>query len=103
MIPQPPSLPVQHNVFHEIQTETVTKHARLVEIGQPQIWKPMKLSLLEKRIQQTLLTKDIIRKWPKLREWIRAFGVVFMSRKVNFYVRRSALIDADLWHNCYSF
>ena len=82
---QPPSLPFQHNVFHEIQTKTVNKHARFVEIGQLQIWKPMKLSQLEKRIQQTLPDqKDIIRKWPKLREWIRAFGVVFMSCKVNF-------------------
>ena len=102
MIPQPPSLPVQHNVFHEIQTQTVI-HARLVEIGQPQIWKPMKLSQLEKRIQQTLLAKDIIRKWPKFRERIRAFGVVLMSCKVNFFVIRSALIDANLWHTCYSF
>ena len=56
---QPLSLSFQHNFFHEIQTQTVNKHARLVEIGQPQIWKPMKLSQPEKRIQQTLLTRRI--------------------------------------------
>ena len=47
--------------------------------------------------------EDIIRKGPKLKEWIRAFGVVYMSCKVNFYVIRSALIDANLWHTCHSF
>ena len=99
---QPPSLSFQHNFFHEIQTQTVNKHARFVKIGQPQIWKPMKLSQLEKRIQQTLLTRTL-RKGPKIKEWIRAFAVVFMSCKVNFYVMRSALIDANLWHTCHSF
>ena len=63
---QPPSLPFQHKFFHEIRTSTVYKQGRLVEIGQPQIWKPMKLSQLEKRIQQTLPnSKDITQKWPK--------------------------------------
>ena len=33
-----------------------------------------------------LADEDIIRKWPRLKEWIGAFGVVFMSCKVNFYV-----------------
>ena len=37
------------------------------KIGQPQIWKPMKLSQLEKRIQQTLPNlKKRIQKWPIL-------------------------------------
>ena len=34
----------------EIQTPTVSKHARLGEIRLPQIWKPMKPPQLEKRI-----------------------------------------------------
>ena len=37
------------------------------KIGQPQIWKPMKLSQLEERIQQTLQNlKKTIQKWPIL-------------------------------------
>ena len=43
-------VPFQHHVFYELQTPTVSKHARLVEIGLPQIWKPMKLPQLKKRI-----------------------------------------------------
>ena len=30
---QPPFLPFQHNLFHEIRTPTVNNHARIVEIG----------------------------------------------------------------------
>ena len=52
--------------FHEIRTPTVTKHARIVEIGQHQIQKSMKLPQIEKRIQQTLTnSKDIIQKGRK--------------------------------------
>ena len=58
--------PFQHNFFHEIRTPTVNKHARIVEIGQHQIWKPMTLSQLEKRIQQTFTdSKDTIQKGRK--------------------------------------
>ena len=40
MTSQPPLLPFQHHVFHEIQTLTVSKHARLVEIGLQQTMEP---------------------------------------------------------------
>ena len=44
-------------------TSQINKHARIVEIGQHQIQKPMKLSQLKKRIQQYLTnSKDIIQK-----------------------------------------
>ena len=46
---------------------TVHKHTRFLKIGQPQIWKRMKLSQLEKPIQKTLPNwKDRIQKWPNL-------------------------------------
>ena len=49
-----------------LSNTTVTKHARIVEIGQHQIQKSMKLSQIEKRIQQTLTnSKDIIQKGRK--------------------------------------
>lgn len=41
MASQPPSLPFQHHFFFEFRTSTVNKHARPVEIGQLQIWKPL--------------------------------------------------------------
>ena len=40
---QLPSLPFQHHFFHEIRNPTVHKCARPVEIGLPQMCKPMKL------------------------------------------------------------
>ena len=44
-------------------TPTVIKHARLVQIGQPKMWKPIKLSKQEKRIQWTLPnSKELIQK-----------------------------------------
>ena len=50
-------------LFHEIQTPTENKHARIVVIGQQQIQKSMKLSQIEKRIPQTLPnSKDVIQK-----------------------------------------
>ena len=53
MTSQPSSLTFQHHFFfHEIRTPTANKHAKLVEIGLPQI--PMTLQQLAKRIQQTL-------------------------------------------------
>ena len=56
-------LPFQQNFFLKIRTPTVTKHARIVEIGWHQIQKSMKLSQIEKGIQQTLTnSKDIIKK-----------------------------------------
>ena len=82
---QPPSLSFQHNFFHEIQTQAVNKHARLVEIGQPQMETNEALPTRETN-PADLADEDIIRKWPRLKEWIRAFGVVFMSCKVSFYV-----------------
>jgi len=52
-------LPFQQNVFHEIQTPKVDyKHARMVEIGQHQIYQLIKLYQLEKRIQQTLTNSN---------------------------------------------
>ena len=63
---QSPSLSFQHKFFQKNRTPTVNKHARL-ERGQPQMWKQMKFSQLEKQIQQTLPNaKDIIQKQPKL-------------------------------------
>ena len=53
MTSTPPSVSFQHHVFHEMRTPMVNKHARLVLIGLPQIWKLTKLSQVEKRIQQT--------------------------------------------------
>ena len=54
---------IQHTFFHEIRTPTENKHARIVVIGWQQIWKPMKLSQVEKRIRQTLTnSKDVIQK-----------------------------------------
>ena len=49
---KPPSVSFEHHVFHE-RAPTVNKHARLVLIGLPQIWKLTKLSQVEIRIQQT--------------------------------------------------
>lgn len=47
---QPPSLTFQHHFFHEIRTPTENKHPRLVEKGMSQIWTPMKLPQLAKRV-----------------------------------------------------
>ena len=51
-------LSFQHNIFHEILTPTVDRRNRIASDIQP-----IKLSPLEKRIQQTLTnSKDIIQK-----------------------------------------
>ena len=52
---QLPSLPFQHHFFHEIRNPMVHKRARPVEIGLPQMCKPMKLpqqANWKKRIQK---------------------------------------------------
>ena len=56
MTSQPPILLIPTPRFPRnlISNVTQSKHARLIEIGLSQRWKPMKLSQVEKRIQQTL-------------------------------------------------
>ena len=56
MTSQPPidHIPTPRFPRNSISNATESKHVRLIEIGLPQRWKPMKLSQIENRIQKTL-------------------------------------------------
>ena len=66
MTSQPPSLPFLTPLFPRNSNSNVNTLGSY-KLGQPYIWKPMKLSQLEKRIRQTLPNlKKRIQKWPIL-------------------------------------